>query len=124
MPARDYDRILFYFALPYANGPLHLGHLAGAYLPADLYARYRRMKGRDVLYVCGSERIHAAERGDQRIPTARATPAAYSGCTFSKCPNCRSMMNSGTPAIASAMLLKRRSRWPASKSWNRARGWL
>ena len=42
-------------ALPYANGPLHLGHLAGAYLPADIYARYCRLTGRDVLYICGSD---------------------------------------------------------------------
>jgi methionyl-tRNA synthetase len=42
-------------ALPYANGPLHLGHLAGAYLPADIYVRYLRMKREDVLYVCGTD---------------------------------------------------------------------
>ncbi|RMF56008.1 MAG: methionine--tRNA ligase [Calditrichaeota bacterium] len=42
-------------ALPYANGPIHLGHLAGAYLPGDIYARYCRLKKRDVLYICGSD---------------------------------------------------------------------
>jgi methionyl-tRNA synthetase len=42
-------------ALPYANGPLHLGHLAGAYLPADIYARYCRLKNRDVVYICGTD---------------------------------------------------------------------
>ncbi|MBN1894024.1 methionine--tRNA ligase [bacterium] len=42
-------------ALPYANGPLHLGHIAGAYLPADVYVRYQRLKGRDVLFICGSD---------------------------------------------------------------------
>lgn len=42
-------------ALPYANGYIHLGHLAGAYLPADIYVRYQRLKGEDVLYVCGSD---------------------------------------------------------------------
>ena len=47
-------------ALPYANGPLHLGHLAGAYLPADLYARYLRLRGREVLWVCGSDEHGAA----------------------------------------------------------------
>ena len=47
-------------ALPYANGPLHLGHLAGAYLPADLYVRYQRLTGRDVVYVCGSDEHGAA----------------------------------------------------------------
>ncbi len=47
-------------ALPYANGPLHLGHLAGAYLPADMYVRYQRLRGRDVVYVCGSDEHGAA----------------------------------------------------------------
>lgn len=42
-------------ALPYANGPIHLGHLAGAYLPADIYARYCRLKQRNVIYICGSD---------------------------------------------------------------------
>lgn len=42
-------------ALPYANGPSHIGHLAGAYLPADIYVRFLRSKGEDVLYVCGSD---------------------------------------------------------------------
>lgn len=42
-------------ALPYANGPLHLGHLAGAYLPADIYVRYLRMRGHDVVYACGTD---------------------------------------------------------------------
>ena len=42
-------------ALPYANGPIHLGHLAGAYLPADIYARYCRLKKRDIIYICGSD---------------------------------------------------------------------
>lgn len=47
-------------ALPYANGPLHLGHLAGAYLPADIFARYQRLMGREVLWVCGSDEHGAA----------------------------------------------------------------
>ncbi len=42
-------------ALPYANGPLHLGHLAGAYLPADIYVRYLRMNGHEVVYACGTD---------------------------------------------------------------------
>jgi methionyl-tRNA synthetase len=42
-------------ALPYANGPIHIGHLAGVYVPADIYARYLRMKGEDVFFVCGSD---------------------------------------------------------------------
>jgi methionyl-tRNA synthetase len=47
-------------ALPYANGPLHIGHLAGAYLTADIYARYLRLRGRDVVYICGSDEHGAA----------------------------------------------------------------
>jgi len=47
-------------ALPYANGALHLGHLAGAYLPADIYVRYRRLMGDDVVWVCGSDEHGAA----------------------------------------------------------------
>ncbi|MCO6499003.1 MAG: methionine--tRNA ligase [Vicingus serpentipes] len=47
-------------ALPYANGPLHLGHIAGAYLPADIYVRYLRAKGEDVVFVCGSDEHGAA----------------------------------------------------------------
>ncbi len=48
-------RVLVTSALPYANGDLHVGHIAGAYLPADLYARYRRLRGDDVRAVCGSD---------------------------------------------------------------------
>ncbi|MFN3917154.1 MAG: methionine--tRNA ligase [Flavobacteriales bacterium] len=47
-------------ALPYANGPLHLGHVAGAYLPADIYVRFLRMKGEDVVFICGSDEHGAA----------------------------------------------------------------
>lgn len=49
------NQILITSALPYANGNIHLGHLAGAYLPADVFARYSRLSGRKVLYVCGSD---------------------------------------------------------------------
>ncbi|MCF7805680.1 MAG: methionine--tRNA ligase [Candidatus Marinimicrobia bacterium] len=49
------DRYLITSALPYANGPIHIGQLAGAYLPADIYARYCRLQGRDTLYICGSD---------------------------------------------------------------------
>lgn len=48
-------RTLITAALPYANGPVHIGHLAGCYLPADIYARYLRLSGKDVLFVCGSD---------------------------------------------------------------------
>ncbi len=49
------EKILVTSALPYANGPLHLGHLAGAYLPADIFVRYHRLKGHDIIHVCGSD---------------------------------------------------------------------
>jgi len=42
-------------ALPYTNGPVHIGHLAGVYVPADIYSRYQRLKGNDVAYICGSD---------------------------------------------------------------------
>ena len=42
-------------ALPYANGPVHIGHLAGVYVPADIYVRYLRLRGEDVIFVCGSD---------------------------------------------------------------------
>lgn len=48
-------KVLITAALPYANGPLHFGHIAGAYLPADCYARFQRLKGSRVLYICGSD---------------------------------------------------------------------
>lgn len=48
-------KVLITAALPYANGPLHFGHIAGAYLPADCYARFQRLIGSDVLYICGSD---------------------------------------------------------------------
>ena len=51
----NYKRTLITAALPYANGPVHIGHLAGVYVPADIYARYLRLKGQNVLYVCGSD---------------------------------------------------------------------
>lgn len=50
-----YKRHTITAALPYANGPIHIGHLAGVYVPADIYARYMRRKGEDVLFVCGSD---------------------------------------------------------------------
>lgn len=48
-------RILITSALPYANGPLHIGHLAGAYLPADIYTRFQKLKGRDAIHICGTD---------------------------------------------------------------------
>ncbi|MBQ4285780.1 MAG: methionine--tRNA ligase, partial [Bacteroidales bacterium] len=66
---KNHKRTLVTCALPYANGPVHIGHLAGVYIPADIYVRYLRMKGEDVLYVCGSDEhgvpitIKARKRG-------------------------------------------------------------
>jgi len=54
------QKILITSALPYANGPLHFGHIAGAYLPGDCYARYQRMRGNDVKYFCGSDEYGVA----------------------------------------------------------------
>ena len=42
-------------ALPYTNGPIHIGHLAGVYVPSDIYARYLRLQGKDVAFICGSD---------------------------------------------------------------------
>ena len=54
------QKILITSALPYANGPLHFGHIAGAYLPGDVYARFERLRGHEVLYVCGSDEYGVA----------------------------------------------------------------
>jgi len=60
MSEKAFKRLLVTSALPYANGPVHIGQLAGAYLPADLYCRYQRLKRRDVVYVCGSDEFGVA----------------------------------------------------------------
>ena len=65
----SYKRTLVTCALPYANGPVHIGHLAGAYIPGDIYVRYLRMRGEDVVFICGSDEhgvpitIKAREQG-------------------------------------------------------------
>ena len=65
----SYKRTLVTCALPYANGPVHIGHLAGAYIPGDIFVRYLRMRGEDVVFVCGSDEhgvpitIKAREKG-------------------------------------------------------------
>ncbi len=65
----SYKRTLVTCALPYANGPVHIGHLAGAYIPGDIFVRYLRMRGEDVVFVCGSDEhgvpitIKAREQG-------------------------------------------------------------
>ncbi len=52
---KNYKRHLVTAALPYANGAIHIGHLAGVYIPADIYTRYLRMRGEDVRFICGSD---------------------------------------------------------------------
>ena len=53
--SKEFKRYLVTSALPYANGPVHIGHLAGGYIPSDIYTRYLRLRGRDVVSVCGSD---------------------------------------------------------------------
>ena len=55
MSEKKFNRTLVTAALPYANGGVHIGHLAGVYVPSDIYVRYLRLKRRDVLFVCGSD---------------------------------------------------------------------
>ncbi len=55
MPDKTFKRHTITSALPYANGPIHIGHLAGVYIPADIYVRYLRSKNEDVVFVCGSD---------------------------------------------------------------------
>ena len=52
---KKFKRTLITTALPYANGPVHIGHLAGVYVPADIYARYLRLKGEEVIMIGGSD---------------------------------------------------------------------
>lgn len=53
--AKEFKRYTVTAALPYANGPVHIGHLAGVYIPADIYVRYLKLKGKDVIFVCGTD---------------------------------------------------------------------
>jgi methionyl-tRNA synthetase len=73
------ERIFIGVAWPYANGPLHLGHIAGAYLPADIFARYHRLKGNEVLMVSGSDQ-HGAPitiRAEQESTTPQEVADKY-----------------------------------------------
>lgn len=72
--ADKFKRYTVTAALPYANGPKHIGHLAGAYIPADLYARYLRLSGKDVVFVCGSDE-HGTAIPNQAIKEG-STPQA------------------------------------------------
>ena len=75
------EKILVTAALPYANGPLHIGHLAGAYIPADVYVRYQRMKGADVLFICGSDEhgVPITIRADREGVSPREIVDRYHG---------------------------------------------
>ncbi|MCF0225570.1 MAG: class I tRNA ligase family protein, partial [Fibrobacter sp.] len=55
MSDKHFNRTLVTAALPYANGGVHIGHLAGVYVPADIYVRYLRLRGQEVLFICGSD---------------------------------------------------------------------
>ncbi len=73
------ERILIGVAWPYANGPLHLGHITGAYLPADIFARYHRLKGNEVLMVSGSDQ-HGTPitiRAEQESTTPQKVASKY-----------------------------------------------
>ena len=61
-------------ALPYTNGPIHIGHLAGAYIPGDIYSRYLRLLERDIIFICGSDEHGAA------IPIRAKKEASIVGC--------------------------------------------
>ncbi len=76
---KDPQRILVTAALPYANGPIHLGHLAGAYLPADIYVRYQRLRGREVAFLCGSDEhgVPITITADQQKTTPQAVVDRY-----------------------------------------------
>lgn len=74
---KKFKRTLVTTALPYANGPVHIGHLAGVYVPADIYVRYLRLKGEDVVMVGGSD-----EHGVPitiKSPSGGSHPAGHRG---------------------------------------------
>jgi methionyl-tRNA synthetase len=75
------DKVLVTSALPYANGPLHLGHLAGAYVPADVYVRYQRLKGSDIIFICGSDEhgVPITIRADREHITPQEVVDRYHG---------------------------------------------
>ncbi len=74
-----FKRILVTSALPYANGPIHVGHLAGVYVPSDIYVRYQRLKKRDVIHICGSDEhgVPITIRADQEKVTPREIVDRY-----------------------------------------------
>ena len=78
---KHFKRTLITTALPYANGPVHIGHLAGVYVPADIYARYLRLKGEEVLMIggraWGTHYVESEERGDHTAGCGGSLPRYY-----------------------------------------------
>lgn len=80
---KHFKRTLITTALPYANGPVHIGHLAGVYVPADIYARYLRLKGEEVLMIGGSDEpwgthhVESEEGGDHAAGCGGSLPRYY-----------------------------------------------
>ena len=77
---KQYKRHTITSALPYANWPIHIGHLAGVYIPADIYVRYLRSKGEDVVWVCGSDEHGVAI--ELRARKEGKTPQEAFSCGF------------------------------------------
>ena len=65
---KKYKRILVTSALPYANGPIHIGHMAGVYIPSDIYVRYQRLRHRDVIHICGNNMMMRRSRVRENLP--------------------------------------------------------
>ena len=82
------DRYTITAALPYTNGPVHIGHLAGVYVPADIYARYLRLNRKDVAFVCGSDEhgvpITLKAKKEEAVKAAKAKAAAEVKSTKAK----------------------------------------
>ena len=72
MNNKTFNRTLVTAALPYANGGVHIGHLAGVYVPSDIYVRYLRLRKQEVLFVCGSDE-HGGAR-DHPCDAKKAAP--------------------------------------------------
>ena len=71
------ERFIITSALPYANGPIHIGHIAGAYLPADIFVRYQKLQQNDVIFICGSDEHGAAitlrAKKEQKTPKIKVS---------------------------------------------------
>ena len=74
----SYKRTLVTCALPYANGPVHIGHLAGAYIPGDIFVRYLRMRGEDVVFMASADSIIPDRGGDRHCAVMLSKGAAAS----------------------------------------------